>query len=111
MEVVKKFPETMDARTEYKLVKAPAKRMSDAVDSVLEVKSWLLASEADTVTGEPKEILTIETNDGELFSTISSPFMREFADIVKFFGDDVGAIKVIERVSRAGRKYLICVIE
>lgn len=111
-EVVKKFPEDMDPRTEYKLIKALSKKMSDAADSVIEVKAWVLYNDVDYNTGEGRDVLTIETVDGEIFSTISSVFMREFKDIAKHFGDDVGAIKVIEGVSRrTGRKYLTCTVE
>lgn len=111
MQVVKKFPAEMDARTEYKLVKSPSKRMSDAVDSILEVKSWIVTSDIDATTGEAREVLTIETKDGEVFATISSVFMKEFNDITKFFGDDVGAIRVIGGKSRSGRNYITCSVE
>ena len=112
MEVIKKFPETMDARTAYKMMKSPdIKKMSDAEDSILEVKSWLKYSDIYTKTGEVKEILTLETVDGEMFGTLSDTFKREFEDIVSFFGDDVGAIKVIGGTSKAGRKFITCKVE
>lgn len=112
MEVTKKFPENMDARTQYKLIKSPeTKKMSDAVDSVLEVKAWMSYSDVDSKTGEVREILAIETVDGELFGTISATFRREFADIVNFFGDDVGAIKVVGGKSKAGRDFITCTVE
>lgn len=112
MEVTKKFPENMDARTAYKLMKSPeTKKMSDAVDSVLEVKSWMSYSDVDSKTGEIREILAIETVDGEIFGTISATFRREFADIVNFFGEDVGAIKVVGGKSKAGRDFITCTVE
>ena len=113
MEVIKKFPETMDARTSYKMMKSPdIKKMSDAEDSILEVKSWLKYSDVDNKTGEVKEILTLETVDGEMFGTVSDTFKREFDDIVSFFGDDdVGAIKVVGGTSKAGRKFITCTVE
>ena len=89
MEVIKKFPETMDARTQFKMMKSPeVKKMIDAEDSVL----------------------TLETVDGEMFGTISEPFMKAFEEIVSFFGDDVGSIKVITGNSKAGRKYVTCTV-
>lgn len=112
MEVIKKFPETMDARTSYKMMKSPdVKKMSDAEDSILEVKSWLKYSDVDNKTGEVKEILTLETVDGEMFGTVSDTFKREFDDIVSYFGDNVGAIKVIGGTSKAGRKFITCTVE
>ena len=112
MEVTKKFPENMDKRTAYKLMKSPeTKKMSDAVDSVLEVRSWMDYSDVDSKTGEIREILAIETVDGEIFGTISPTFRREFADIVNFFGEDVGAIKVVGGQSKSGRDFITCTVE
>lgn len=112
MEVIKKFPETMDARTQFKMMRSPdVKKMFDAEDSILEVKSWLKYLDVDNKTGEVKEILTLETVDGEMFATVSDTFKREFEDIVSFFGDDVGAIKVIGGTSKADRKYINCTVE
>lgn len=112
MEVIKKFPENMDARTQYKMMKSPdVKKMSDAVDSILEVKSWIQYEDVEEKTGEIKTILALETVDGEMFGTVSATFMKEFSDIVKFFGDDVGAIKVIGGKSKSGRNYITCTVE
>lgn len=112
MELIKKFPEELDQRTIYKMIKSPeVKKMSDAEDSILEVKSWVKYSDVDNKTGEVKEILTLETVDGEMFGTVSDTFKREFDDIVSFFGDDVGAIKIIGGTSKAGRKFITCTVE
>lgn len=109
MNVVKRFPEDMDARTQYKLMKSPTvKKMSSAIDSVLEVSAWILYTDIDNRTGEEHEILTIMTNDGEMFGTVSATFRREFADIVAFFGNDVGMIQVIGGKSKAGRDFITC---
>ena len=112
MEVIRKFPETMDARTAYKMMKSlDVKKMSAAEDSILEVKSWVKYQDTDTKTGEVKEILTLETVDGEMFGTVSETFKREFDDIVSFFGDDVGTIKVIGGTSKSGHKFITCTVE
>ena len=110
MNIIRKFPEDMDARTMYKLVKsADIKRMVDAEDSVFEVKSWINYIDEDS-TGAEKEVLAIETVDGEVFATISSIFISEFSSLVEFFGNDVGEIKVVSGKSRAGRKFITCTI-
>ncbi len=112
MELIKAFPEDLDKRTIYKMMKSPeVKRMSDADGSVLEVKAWITYSDADNRTGETREILTILTEDGELFATVSGVFQREFKDIVKYFGEDVGAIKISSGKSKAGRQFLTCSVE
>lgn len=106
MEVIKRFPETMDNRTAYKMMKSPeVKKMIDAEDSILEVTSWILFK--DTTY----DVLTIATSDGEMFGTISETFIKAFDEIVSFFGDDVGAIKVVTGTSKSGRTYVTCTVE
>lgn len=103
MNVIKQFPETLDKKTAYRMMKSPeVKKLVDAAGSVLEVKSWLVFNDTNY------SVLTIETVDGEMFGTISESFMKAFEDITSFFGDDVGAIKIIARQSKAGRTYLTC---
>lgn len=112
MEVINKYPENMDVRTEYKLVKSPeVKRMSDAEGSVLNIKSWIHYNDVDFKTGEVRPVLAIETEDNELFATVSATFMREFFDMVKFFGNDLGMVRVIKGRSKAGREFVTCSIE
>lgn len=102
-EVIKVFPEEMTKRTQYRMLEGTdSQKMSTAVDSVLNVKAWMLHKDEDT------EVLTVETEDGELFATISTIFIKQFKGIVEFFGEDVGEIKVDSATSRAGRTYLTC---
>lgn len=111
MEIIAKYPESMDPRTAYKLMKSPeVKKMSDAEDSILEVTAWVKYSDPDPKTGEIREILALVTEDGEMFGTVSNTFKREFDDIVAFFGPAVGAIKVISGQSKAGRKFITCTV-
>ncbi len=111
MEVIKKFPEDMDPKTAYKLMKSPeVKKMSEAEGSILEIDSWIHYNSPDRETGEIKEVIAIATPDGELFATISNTFREEFTDMVNYFGSDLGAIKVISGTSKAGRKYITCSI-
>ena len=109
MEVIKKFPEDMDGRTAYKLMKSPeVKKMSEAEGSILEITSWIQYNSPDKETGEIKEVIAVETVDGELFATISNTFREEFLDMVEWFGADLGSIKVIAGTSKAGWKYITC---
>ena len=112
MELIKAFPQELDQRTIYKMMKSPdVKKMSDADGSVLDVAAWIAYTDADSRTGEVREILTIQTTDGELFATVSSVFQREFKDITKYFGDDVGMIKVTSGKSTAGRNFITYSVE
>lgn len=111
MEVIKKFPEDMDPKTAYKLMKSPeVKKMSEAEGSILEIDRWIHYNSPDRETGEIKEVIAVATPDGELFATISNTFREEFMDMVNYFGSDLGAIKVIAGTSKAGRKYITCSI-
>ena len=111
MEVIRKFPEDMDGRTAYKLMKSPeVKKMSEAEGSILEITAWIQYNSPDKETGEIKEVIAVETVDGELFATISNTFREEFLDMVEWFGADLGSIKVIAGTSKAGRKYITCSI-
>lgn len=109
MEVIKQFPENMDPKTAYKLMKSPeVKKMSTAEGSILEIESWIQYTSSNRETGEINEVIAIETRDGELFATISNTFKEEFMDMVEWFGADLGAIKVIGGKSKAGRNYITC---
>lgn len=112
MEIIKKYPADLDSRTAYKMMKSPdVKKMSDAEGSILEVNAWINYTDIDSKTGEVKEILVVETEDKEMFGTVSPTFQREFKDIVDFFGDAVGAIKVISGKSKSGRTFITCTVE
>ena len=112
MELKKKFPQELDQRTVYKMMKSPdVRKMSDAEGSLLEVAAWIAYDDTDSRTGEIREILTIMTTDGEMFGTVSGVFQREFKEITTFFGDDVGTIKVFSGKSKAGRNFITCSVE
>ena len=108
MKTIRFFPEDMDLRTQYKLIKSPdSQKMSSAEDSVLKVKSWILFTDED-FTGDEREVLVIETEDGEIFATVSDVFKREFLGITNFFGDDVGDLRIVGGKSRNGRNFITC---
>ena len=111
MEIIKKYPESMDARMQYKLTKSPEiKKMSDCVDSILEVVAFLRYTDVDK-TGEIKDVLTVMTDDLEMIATTSPTFIREFDDIVEIFGPDFGTLKVVGGRSKNGRNFITCTIE
>lgn len=111
MDVKTVYPEKLDQRSIYKLVKsAEVNKMIVAVGTEIEVVAYVIFDDIDSKTGEVKEVLTIETADGEMFGTISATFIREFKDIIKFFDGDVGNIKVISGTSKSGREFVTCSI-
>ena len=109
-EVVKRFPEDLDKRTEYMMME-DSKRMIDAEGSVLNVKAWInYVDDAGDHSPEFTEKLVLKTEDGEVFGTISQTFINKFKDMVEHFGDDIGAIKVFTRQSKQGRTYVTCTV-
>lgn len=111
MEIIKKYPADLDAKMQYKLVRSPEiKRMSDCVDSILEVSAFMRYTDIDN-TGEIKDILSLMTADGEMIATTSPTFIKEFDAITEIFGDDFGMLKVLGGRSRNGRNFITCTIE
>lgn len=111
MEIIRKYPEEMDVKTQYKMTKSPEiKKMSDCVDSILEVVGFLRYTDIDKL-GEVKDVLSVLTDDMEMIATTSPTFIREFDDIVEIFGPNFGALKVIGGRSKNGRNYITCTIE
>lgn len=112
MNVNAMFPDDLGARDQYKLMKSPeGQKMTEAAGSILDVEAWMEYETQDETTGESKTVLSVRTQDGEIFSTISKTFIKEFKEIVEIFGKNVGMIKVFQNTSRAGRQYLTCTIE
>lgn len=109
MEIIRQYPEEMDKRTSYRLMNSSEiQKMSEADGSILEVAAWVIFEDVDESTGEVKKVVTIKTADGELFGTISPTFIREFENMCKHFGNDVGNIKVVSGTSKAGRTFITC---
>ena len=109
MEIKTVYPEKLDQRSVYKMVKsAEVQKMIDAAGSELEVVAYVIYDDMDNKTGETKEVVTIATADGELFGTISPTFIREFKDIINYFDGDAGNIKVISGTSKGGREFITC---
>ena len=66
--------------------------------------------------GEEKEVqreaITLITAEGERFRSINKAFVDRFDELVKDLdGEPIGAIRVIEKESANGRKYLSCALE
>lgn len=102
MKIVKTYPENLNKRDAYRLVKAAsAKKLIDAAGSVLEPDAWVLYED------EEKTVLTIEA-DSEIFGTISETFIKEFMDAFNELGSDMGPIKVIQGQTKNGRSYITC---
>lgn len=106
-EVLNKYPQEMDEREVYKMIKGSAKKISEAAGSVITPEAWVLYKDIDLKTGEEKTVLTVRA-DGEKFGTISNTFIREFIDAAGFFHGNPGSIKIISDTSKSGREFVTC---
>lgn len=105
--------ENLTAKDVYNLTRNPrSQKMRSAVDSRIEVSKWALYEDINRKTGEPQEVLSIATPDGEVFTTNSPTFKDDFMDMQELFmdmGETVHAIMVITGTSKSGREFVTCV--
>lgn len=107
MEILKQYPEIMDAKEKYDLLRSPKMdKISNAKGQVLEVASYVLRTDLDK-EGNVVEVLSIKTTDGDLYATNSSTFIREFEAILECT-EPVFGIDVIDGVSKSNRHYTTC---
>ena len=97
-----------------------SKRIKEAVGSVLEVVDYIrydyIGMDPEVKEGEEKEVkreaVTLITTEGERFRSINKAFVERFDDLVDDLGEEpIGAIRIIEKESANGRKYLTCALE
>lgn len=87
-------------------------KMKDVVGQELEIEAWVKYEDADK-NGEVKEILSIQTKDGDTVATNSPTFISDFSRMVSLFkqsGEELKAVEVMEGTSKAGRKFITCTL-
>lgn len=85
-------------------------KMKDAVGQVIEVQAWVHYEDVNQ-DGVIQELLSIYTEDGEVFATNSKTFRTDFLQMVEFFnsfGEQVKAINVISGTSKGNREFITC---
>lgn len=111
MKIVKQSAETLTPVQIYNLVKSPASvGMKNALGSRVGLSCWAQYEDVDK-DGNPVTLLSIQADTGELFTTNSATFQREFVDMIDMFaqfGQEVKAINVIGGKTKAGRDYVTC---
>lgn len=111
MKIIRKSNENLTPAQIYNLCKNPEiKKMKDAVDSTIEIDSWLHYRDINSKE-EEQEILSIATPDGEVFATNSPTFIREFNDMLDMMSDmdtEVHTIKVLTGKSKSDRDFITC---
>lgn len=107
MKTIAMYPENMDAKCKYELMRSPKMRkISECKGQVLEVEAYVIR-EDETQDGELREVLSLKTPEGDLFATNSMTFIREFKAVLECTQPPF-SVEVVDGVSRAGRHFVTC---
>lgn len=88
-------------------------KMSDNVDSIVDVDRWLIYEKTDS-EGEIVTILSISNTEGKVFATNSPTFRKSFEEIIgltESTGEKLNSIKIVNGISKNGRTFITCVYE
>lgn len=101
----------LSATERYHLTMSPAvSKMKNSVGETIPVKSWALYNDTNR-DGKEQEILSVLTNNGEIYATNSPTFIDDFLKMWNLFkdaGETVTAVNVISGTSKAGREFITC---
>ena len=100
------------SRTEmYKMCEDTSTSVQDAEGTVFSLDGYILYETTDA-DGRPVEVLAIKTEDGDVFSTVSETFKRNFFKILDYMdgSDESFDILITSGTSKNGRKYVSCTI-
>lgn len=111
MEIKAIYPESAGKKLRYDLTCKPTnQRLSTCEGQVLEVAAWCHFTDVNQKTGELQELLSIQTPEGEVYTSNSATVLGEFLLMVDMFGPDgVDAVEVQSGTSKAGRKFFTLV--
>lgn len=103
----------MTGKETYALIASPAiSKMSSLDGQTVNVKEWIKYLDADDNSGEAREILSVMTDEGDVYATNSDTVSRDFDAILEICeqtGEQLGAIKIVSSKSKAGRTYYNCI--
>lgn len=106
---MKCYPNDMDVKTKYNMIKAPdIGKLSEQIGQVLGLTAYVLHEEPDQ-NGEMIEVLNIRDEAGKVYATNSQVFIREFKQVCEIVEDDMSKINHIEIIgmkTKGGRQYL-----
>ncbi len=86
---------------------AQTNRMADSVGEIITISKWAIYEDINA-KNEQHTILTIETPEGIIFSTISETFITRFEKMVDAFGDELEEIIIQDGTTKSGRTYITC---
>ena len=109
MNVTQMKPESMDKKTLYSLTRGQSMSIKDVDDrTVITPVAYAVYEDTDK-DGKVNEVLAIRDKEsGEVFTTISQTFKRDFFDIVALMGEDDYSIRTVHGTTKAGRDFVTC---
>lgn len=108
MTIIKAFPENIDNLSLFYLTQGQSTKLLDAAGETLELQAWVLYDKEDN-SGVVKRVLTVLTNDGVVYGTISETFLKTFENAAEFFDENdqyITKIKVTKGVSKNSREFI-----
>lgn len=86
--------------------------MKDVEDGTsLSVLAWCTFTDVKETTGEEVDLLSIMTEDGEVYSCQSATFKREFNKIADLMEGDYFSVIKFSGVTKAGRDFISCKLD
>lgn len=109
MNVTKMYPETMDKKTLYSLTRGRSMSVKDVDErTVITPVAYAVYEDIDK-DGKTSEVLAIRDKEsGEVFTTISPTFKRDFFVIVDLMGEEEYSIRTFHGTTKAGRDFVTC---
>lgn len=92
---------------QYKLTRGTSINVKDAVGVEFPVDGFMLYSEVNS-RGENVEVLAVLSKKGEVYSTISATFKREFEFIWELMDGDDFTLRIIGGITKNNRDYVSC---
>lgn len=109
MEIIKVKPDNLltNALERYAITTAPGHNLAKIDADSFRVKAWAIFKDGD---GErAREVLAIQSEDGDVYRTISAIFKKSFINIVENFVE-YPVIAVAHGTSKNGRDFIDCVL-
>jgi len=106
MQIIKQFGINGDKRKLYNLTQNQDIRISEMRGQRVKVVAYVIYEQINQ-DGEPAQVFKAITEDGQIAGTLSKAFIQGVLDFLTCMEtDDLGEFEVVEKVSKAGRKYI-----
>ena len=116
MNILKQSRDNLSTEDKYNLCMSPEiEKLSNVKGQTISVGDWILYEDVkknDNGQEKYETILSIRTEDGEVFATNSTTFQRAFDEMIDLFassGETVKFVKVGTGTSKNGRDYITAI--